>query len=76
VDERLRSKGLDGGEIDRAISLLVWFGFLGYWSGPDAERFSHQYQHDLRKMEAGLLLQRTYTVHRAFRSTLECVDPE
>ena len=76
VYDRLRSKGFDDEEIDRAVNLLIWFGFLGYWSGPDAERFSHQYQHDLRKMEAGLRVQRTYTVHRAFRSTLECVEPE
>ncbi len=76
VEERLRGRGLDGGEIDRAADLLVWFGFLGYWCGPDAERFSHQYQHDLRKMDGGLPLQRTYTVHRAFRSALECVEPE
>ncbi|MBZ5624485.1 MAG: hypothetical protein LAQ69_38170 [Acidobacteriia bacterium] len=74
VDDRVRSVGLSDEEVERAIELLIWFGFLGYWSGTDAERFSHQYQHDLRKMKAGLLIEQTYTVHRAFRTTLECVE--
>ena len=76
VERRIRSVGLTDEEGSRAIELLIWFGFLGYWSGPDAERFSHQYQHDLRKMNVGLQLKQTYTVHRAFRSALECVEAD
>jgi hypothetical protein len=76
VEARVQKVGLTNEETSRAIDLLIWFGFLGYWAGTDAERFSHQYQHDLRKMSAGLPLMQTYTVHRAFRSALECVEAD
>jgi hypothetical protein len=76
VESRFRKLGLTDGQTKHAIELLIWFGFLGYWSGPDAERFSHQYEHDLQKMNSGLQLHQTYTVHPAFRSALECVGTD
>ena len=76
VDQRILASGIGTEDLERAQRLLVWFGFLGYWSGPDGERFSHQYQHDLWKMRAGLPSDHSFTVHWAFRSALECPWPE
>lgn len=72
VDAKLRQAGLDDGEIDRARDLLIWFGFLGFWLSPEAERFSHEYQHDLRKMRSGLINEPLYSIHPAFRTALGC----
>ena len=76
LQNRMANAGVGPSEIERAKQLLVWFGFLGYWMGSEAERFSYQYQHDLSKMMAALPTSHGYTVHRAFRSALECVVPE
>lgn len=74
VDERIADAGVPESEFPQARDLLVWFGFLGYWIPPDTERFSHQYQHDLRKMRSGLPLGHGYTIHPAFRTALETVS--
>lgn len=75
VEQRLESLGLNASDSTRAINLLIWFGFLGYWCGPESERFSHHYQHDVRMMKSGLN-DETFTVHRSFRSALACVGPD
>lgn len=72
VNARLQQVGLSADEAARAIDLLLWFGFLGYVAGADEERFSHQYQHDLRKMRSGLISGCSHTVHPAFREALGC----
>jgi hypothetical protein len=56
---------------DEAISLLLWFGFLGAYVNADDERYSYQYQHDPRLMTAGLATF-SYCIHPAFRQSLGC----
>ncbi|MCU1339202.1 MAG: hypothetical protein JWO19_4783 [Bryobacterales bacterium] len=72
VKARMQQAGIDPSETDRARDLLVWFGFLGLWAAPEVERFSHEFQHDLRKMRSGLDASHVYTIHPTFRAALEC----
>jgi hypothetical protein len=72
VHAKISHAGVAPEETERALDLLVWFGFLGYWISPDSERFSHSYQHDLRKMRSGLDADQAYTIHPAFRVALDC----
>jgi hypothetical protein len=72
VEQTLKNAGIDDGDLSRALDLLVWFGFLGYWASPESERFSNTYQHDLRKMRSGLSDSTLYTIHPAFRAALSC----
>jgi hypothetical protein len=72
VDRRLVVAGLEERECARAVDLLLWFGFLGYSIFPDEERFSYQFQHDLRKMKSGMPSEYAFTVHPAFRKALGC----
>jgi len=72
VDARIQSAGLAASELNRARDLLMWFGFLGLWASPEVERFSHEFQHDLRKMRSGLDEGHSYTIHPTFRAALEC----
>jgi hypothetical protein len=59
-------------EAEQVISLLLWFGLLGIYELPDEERYSHQFQHDLRKMRRGQVTENWYCVHPAFRKALAC----
>ncbi len=73
VDIRMSDAGVPQDDREHARNLLVWFGFLGFWMSPDGERFSNQFQHDLRKMRSGLSDNYTYTIHPSFRTALETV---
>jgi hypothetical protein len=66
--------GITTDEMPRLIDLLLWFGFLGYNIHPDEERYSHQFQHNPKKMRAGLRKRVGYCIHPAFRKALGCPD--
>ena len=51
---------------------LVWIPWV--LDSADGERFSNQYQHDLRKMRSGLPEGHAYTIHPAFRTALETIN--
>ena len=58
---------------DEAISLLLWFGFLGVYVNADDERYSYQFQHDPKLMTAGIN-DFSYSIHPGFRKALGCQD--
>ncbi len=60
-------------QIEKARELLLWFGFLGLCVFPDEERFSYQYEHNVRKMKSGIN-EFTYCIHPAFRQSLGCTS--
>ena len=39
---------------EQVIELLLWFGVLGIYVSEDEERYSYQYEHDPKRMSAGL----------------------
>ncbi len=71
IEARLKEAGVPADGYDRVIDLLLWFGFLGVYVSADEERYSHQFQHDLKKMQSGLKVY-AYSIHPSFRSSLGC----
>lgn len=67
---RLKEVGVDSSEYEKVLELLLWFGFLGLCADSDTERYSYQYQHNLKVMKAGMPLPYTYCIHPAFRQHL------
>ncbi|MGI0085695.1 MAG: hypothetical protein ACREBQ_11495, partial [Nitrososphaerales archaeon] len=68
----LLKAGIPADQLEQVRELLLWFGFLGIYVYPDEERYSYQFEHNLRKMKSGMD-QFTYCVHPAFRQCLGCV---
>lgn len=58
-------------QVEKVRELLLWFGFLGISVYGDEERFSYQYEHNIRKMKTGVS-QFTYCIHPTFRRALGC----
>ena len=58
---------------DKALDLLLWFGFLGVLVSGEEERYSYQFQHDAKKMQSGVK-DSAYCIHPAFRRALGCSD--
>lgn len=57
--------------MQRVLELLLWFGFLGIYISEEEERYSYQFQHDLKKLHGGVQ-QFAYCIHPSFRSSLGC----
>lgn len=73
VKRRLGEVHVGDDRMEEAISLLIWFGFLGIRTGTDEERYSYQFQHDLKKMQSTSKYT-TYCIHPGFRKTLGCEE--
>ncbi len=71
VEAQLRDAGIQEADLPEVIDLLVWFGVLGIYISEDDERYSYQFEHDPRRMTAGLRAY-AYCIHPAFRSALGC----
>jgi hypothetical protein len=71
VEIRLRDAGIVPSELQRVLDLLVWFGVLGIYVSEEEERYSHQYEHDPKRMTFGLRAF-AYCIHPAFRVALGC----
>jgi hypothetical protein len=71
VESKLREVGIKEEEVDRVIDLLLWFGVLGIYLDYEEERYSYQYEHDPKRMSAGLG-NFAYCIHPAFRVALGC----
>jgi len=71
VEAQLRDAGIHEADLPEVIDLLVWFGVLGIYINEDDERYSYQFEHDPRRMTAGLRAY-AYCIHPAFRSALGC----
>lgn len=67
---RLLEVGVDEEKLQKVIELLLWFGFLGLNVGTEQERYSFEYQHNLKMMKAGVNQPYTYCIHPAFRQHL------
>jgi hypothetical protein len=72
VERCLSGAGVQPDEIQEALDLLLWFGFLGIHQYPDEERYAYQFQHNLRKMLSGLNDYYGFVIHPSFRSALGC----
>ncbi len=73
VGMALTSAGILPDQVVKVRELLLWFGFLGLCVYPDEERYSYQFEHNLKKMTSGLL-QYSYCIHPAFRQALGCAS--
>ena len=71
VEQKLREADILDKEVERVIDLLLWFGVLGIYVSEDEERYSYQYEHDPKRMSAGLK-SFAYCIHPAFRVALGC----
>jgi hypothetical protein len=72
VEQKLREADILAEQIERVVELLLWFGILGIYVSEDEERYSYQYEHDPRRMSAGLK-NFAYCIHPAFRVALGCL---
>jgi hypothetical protein len=73
IETRLKDAGVPADGYERVIDLLLWFGFLGVYVSADEERYSYQFQHDLKKMQSGLKVY-AYSINPSFRSSLGCAQ--
>ena len=71
---RISEVGIGADQINVAIELLLWFGFIGIYLYPEEERYSYQFQHNLKRMQSGLSQGFSYCIHPAFRVALDCAD--
>jgi hypothetical protein len=71
VRKTLVEANIPESELSEVIELLLWFGVLGIYVNEDEERYSYQFEHDPRRMRAGLK-KYAYCVHPAFRPALGC----
>jgi hypothetical protein len=71
----LKKAGYAEKDLDSALKLLVWFGFLGVQeNGNEKPHFAYQVRHNIEKVLAPLDQSKGYFVlHPAFRTALGCV---
>jgi hypothetical protein len=66
----LLEAGLDDSELQDAIDLLLWFGFLGV-QHPDGELYSHNVQFNIARLRAlADPISGRFVIHPAFRAAL------
>jgi len=71
IEQKLREIDIPDEQVCRVLELLLWFGVLGIYVSEDEERYSYQYEHDPKRMAAGLK-NYAYCIHPAFRLALGC----
>jgi len=71
IEARLKEALVPPAMFNGVIDILLWFGFLGVYVSADEQRYSYQFQHDLKKMHSGLK-QYAYSIHPSFRPALGC----
>ena len=72
----LKASGFPDEELDKALKLLIWFGFLGVKADPlEPAKFSYQVRYNIDKLLAPARQRNAlFVVHPAFRKALECLD--
>ena len=60
-------------KIEDVVRLLLWFGFLGIYVSADDNRYSYQYQHDVKRMQKDSV-QSPYCIHPGFHKALGCKE--
>jgi len=73
AESKLAELSIPADEASKVIDLLLWFGVLGLYISEDEERYSYQYEHDPKRMSAGLKTF-AYCIHPAFRNALGCTN--
>jgi len=73
VKKRLAEANVPFDQMQKAIDLLLWFGFLGIYVNEDEERYSFQFQHDIKKMQS-VEGEFAYCIHPGFRKALGCSE--
>jgi hypothetical protein len=73
LENRLKKANVRPEKVGSVIDLLLWFGFLGIVVYPDEERYSYQFQHDLKRMLGGVA-EYSYCIHPGFREALGCSE--
>jgi hypothetical protein len=75
VVERIRGAGVGEGDLDHAIEMLVWFGFLGATAGDPADaKYSYEVRYNLRRLlHPTHIGSAVFAVHPGFRAALEVV---
>jgi hypothetical protein len=73
LKRRLAEAGIEGGQIEDAVLLLVWFGFLGVQEArQDEPRYSYHVRYNVDKLLASARLHGgSFVVHPGFRGALE-----
>jgi hypothetical protein len=75
VDDAIVKGGINRADTAKVRELLLWFGFIGISTGADDDRYSFQFEHNLRKMRSGLGDgSYSYCVNPAFRESLGCMS--
>ncbi len=71
---RLLEVDVDENEHEKVIELLLWFGFMGLNVAAEQERYSFEFQYNLKMMKAGVNRPYTYCIHPAFTKHLGTAD--
>jgi hypothetical protein len=74
VEKRLFEAGVPTDQVDKAVKLLAWFGFLGVEAlAGERALFAYQMRYDLPKLLAPIVRgQGRFVIHPAFRTALGC----
>ncbi len=72
IFEKLKDINIPNDKLERALDLLLWFGFIGIFVSEDDERYTYKYQHDTKVIASGLK-KYSYCIHPGFRKTLGCI---
>lgn len=71
---KIRDIGVPSDKIDRAIEILLWFGFFGISDAHGEEKYAHMYQYGVKRMLRELQKDSLFVIHPAFRSVLACAQ--
>jgi hypothetical protein len=69
LKQLLKDAKVSADKMEKAVDLLLWFGFLGIHLTPDEERYSFEFHHDVKKMLSGVT-NPLYCIHPSFRRAL------
>ncbi len=75
ITQLLLQVNIPKSNVQNAIDLLIWFGFLGIYVNEEDERYSYRYQHDIKKMMGPLMNRFLYCIHPGFQKCLGCNKP-
>jgi hypothetical protein len=70
LETRIREYHVAPEQIERAVSLLLWFGFFGIVVSDGEEKYAHMYQYGVTRMLREASRDTMFVLHPAFRSVL------
>jgi hypothetical protein len=69
---KVRDIGVPEDKIDKAVDILLWFGFFGVVDLHGEEKYAHMYQYGVKRMLREVRPGSQFVIHPAFRSVLAC----